>query len=86
MKKLILSLLMALGLVSGAAAAEGGIPLDRFPVAKLTDLRERENEADLAKNLETEQMGQRLSLIEPPPMPTTPVSISSIRYWLSRIR
>ena len=43
-------------------------------VAKLTDLRERENEADLAKNLETEQMGQRLSLIEPPPMPTTPVS------------
>jgi polysaccharide biosynthesis transport protein len=43
-------------------------------VAKLTDLRERESQADLAKNLETEQMGQRLSLIEPPPLPTAPFS------------
>jgi succinoglycan biosynthesis transport protein ExoP len=43
-------------------------------VAKLSDLRQRESQAELAKNLETEQMGQRLSLIEPPPMPTEPVS------------
>jgi succinoglycan biosynthesis transport protein ExoP len=43
-------------------------------VAKLNDLRQREGQAELAKNLETEQMGQRLSLIEPPPLPTEPVS------------
>src|SRR5688572_21283715 len=43
-------------------------------VTKLNDLRERENQAELAKNLETEQMGQRLSLIEPPPLPTAPFS------------
>jgi succinoglycan biosynthesis transport protein ExoP len=43
-------------------------------VAKLNDLRQRESQAELAKNLETEQMGQRLSLIEPPPLPTEPVS------------
>jgi polysaccharide biosynthesis transport protein len=43
-------------------------------VAKLNDLRERESRAELAKNLETEQMGQRLSLIEPPPLPTAPFS------------
>lgn len=43
-------------------------------VAKLNDLRERESQAELAKNLETEQMGQRLSLIEPPPLPTSPFS------------
>lgn len=43
-------------------------------VAKLNDLRERESQAELAKNLETEQMGQRLSLIEPPPLPTWPFS------------
>lgn len=43
-------------------------------VAKLNDLRQRESQAELAKNLETEQMGQRLSLIEPPPLPTGPVS------------
>ena len=42
-------------------------------VAKLNDLRQRESQAELAKNLETEQMGQRLSLIEPPPLPTEPV-------------
>jgi polysaccharide biosynthesis transport protein len=43
-------------------------------VAKLNDLREREGQAELAKNMETEQMGQRLSLIEPPPLPTAPFS------------
>ena len=43
-------------------------------VAKLNDLRQRESQAELAKNLETEQMGQRLSLIEPPPLPMEPVS------------
>lgn len=50
MKKLILSLLMALGLVSGAAASEGGIPLDRFPVAKLTDLPSLQHGAKLFVN------------------------------------
>ena len=50
MKKLILSLLMALGLVSGAAAAEGGIPLDRFPVEKLTDLPSLQHGAKLFVN------------------------------------
>jgi polysaccharide biosynthesis transport protein len=43
-------------------------------VTKLNDLRQRESQAELAKNLETGQMGQRLSLIEPPPLPTGPVS------------
>jgi uncharacterized protein involved in exopolysaccharide biosynthesis len=43
-------------------------------VATLTDLRNRESQAELAKNLETEQMGQRLSLIEPPPLPNDPIS------------
>ena len=50
MKKLILSLLMALGIVSGAAAAEGGIPLDRFPTAKLTDLPSLQHGAKLFVN------------------------------------
>lgn len=43
-------------------------------VAKYDDLQERENQAELAKNLETEQMGERLSLIEPPPLPNAPIS------------
>jgi polysaccharide biosynthesis transport protein len=43
-------------------------------VAKLNDLRDRESQAELAKNMETEQMGQRLSLIEPPPLPIAPFS------------
>lgn len=43
-------------------------------VVKLADLRERESQAELAKNLDSEQMGQRLSLIEPPPIPINPVS------------
>jgi hypothetical protein len=43
-------------------------------VAKLTDLRQRESQAELAKNLDAEQMGQRLSLIEPPPLPMGPVA------------
>ena len=50
MKKLILSLLMALGFVSGAAAAEGGIPLDRFPTEKLTDLPSLQHGAKLFVN------------------------------------
>ena len=41
---------MALGLVSGAAAAEGGIPLDRFPVEKLTDLPSLQHGAKLFVN------------------------------------
>jgi uncharacterized protein involved in exopolysaccharide biosynthesis len=43
-------------------------------VAQFEALKERENQAELAKNLETEQMGEHLSLIEPPPLPTSPIS------------
>jgi len=50
MKKLILSLLMALGFVSGAAAAGGGMALDRFPSEKLTDLPSLQNGAKLFVN------------------------------------
>jgi polysaccharide biosynthesis transport protein len=42
-------------------------------VEEFNDLKKRGNQAELAKNLETEQMGQRLSLIEPPPLPTAPI-------------
>lgn len=43
-------------------------------VAKYQDMQARESQADLAKSLETEQMGERLSLIEPPPLPTSPIA------------
>lgn len=43
-------------------------------VATYQEMEARESKADLAKNLETEQMGERLTLIEPPPLPTTPIS------------
>ena len=43
-------------------------------VAKYQDLQQRESQAELAKNLETEQMGERLSLIEPPQLPIEPIS------------
>jgi uncharacterized protein involved in exopolysaccharide biosynthesis len=41
-------------------------------VAKYEDLRAKESEAELAKTLESERMGERLSLIEPPALPTEP--------------
>jgi ubiquinol-cytochrome c reductase cytochrome c1 subunit len=50
MKKLILSLLMALGLAAGAVASEGGVPLDRFPAEKLSDVASLQNGAKLFVN------------------------------------
>lgn len=43
-------------------------------VSKYQDIQARESQADLAKNLEVGQMGERLSLIEPPPLPVNPIS------------
>jgi ubiquinol-cytochrome c reductase cytochrome c1 subunit len=50
MKKLILSLLLAFGLVGGAAAAGGGIALDKFPTDKVTDTAALQNGAKLFVN------------------------------------
>jgi succinoglycan biosynthesis transport protein ExoP len=46
-------------------------------VEEFSELKKRGNQAELAKNLETEQMGQRLTLIEPPPLPAGP-------FWPNR--
>lgn len=43
-------------------------------IATYQEMEARESKADLAKNVETEQMGERLSLIEPPPLPIAPIS------------
>ena len=50
MKKIILSLLMALGLAAGAHAAGGGIAWDKFPQEKATDLAALQNGAKLFVN------------------------------------
>jgi len=50
MKNFLLSLLMALGFVAGAAASEGGIPLDRFPNEKLSDVASLQHGAKLFVN------------------------------------
>jgi ubiquinol-cytochrome c reductase cytochrome c1 subunit len=51
MKKLLLSLLMAFGLVSGAAASsEGGYPWDTFPLSKMTDMAALQNGAKVFVN------------------------------------
>lgn len=50
MKKLLLSLLMAFGLVSGAAASEGGIQWDQFPKEKMSDVASLQNGAKLFVN------------------------------------
>jgi len=50
MKKPLLSLLMALGFIAGAAASEGGIPLDRFPTEKLSDVAALQHGAKLFVN------------------------------------
>ena len=42
-------------------------------VARYEGLRSKQSEADLARNLETERMGEKLSLIEPPDLPVQPV-------------
>jgi ubiquinol-cytochrome c reductase cytochrome c1 subunit len=50
-KKLILALASALGLLSGPAmAAAGGIPWDRFPTERLTDMAALQNGARLFAN------------------------------------
>jgi len=50
MKKLILTLLVAFGLAGPAAASEGGIPWDRFPQEKMTDLAALQHGAKLFVN------------------------------------
>jgi polysaccharide biosynthesis transport protein len=42
-------------------------------VSKYLDLRSKEAEAELTKNLETQKMGETLTLIEPPVQPTAPI-------------
>lgn len=43
-------------------------------VAQLQDLQQRGSQAELQKNMESEQMGERLSLVEPPQVPLEPIS------------
>jgi len=50
MKKIILTLVMALGLTAGAHAAGGGIAWDKFPQEKATDLASLQNGAKLFVN------------------------------------
>ena len=50
MKKYILSLLLAMGLVAGASASEGGIVWDKFPTDKLTDMAALQHGAKLFVN------------------------------------
>src|ERR1044072_1150432 len=50
MKKFLLSLLMSLGLAAGAVASEGGIPLDRFPLEKMSDVAALQHGAKLFVN------------------------------------
>ena len=50
MKKLILSLLAAIGFIGAASAATGGPQWDRFPTEKLTDLASLQTGAKLFVN------------------------------------
>lgn len=50
MKKILLTLVMALGLAAGAHAAGGGIAWDKFPQEKATDLPALQNGAKLFAN------------------------------------
>lgn len=50
MKKLIVAIWLAFSSLGAAWAAEGGIPWDRFPVAKLTDVPSLQNGAKLFVN------------------------------------
>jgi ubiquinol-cytochrome c reductase cytochrome c1 subunit len=50
MKKIILTLLVAFGLNGAASAAEGGIPWDKFPQEKVTDMAALQNGAKLFTN------------------------------------
>ena len=50
MKKFVLSLLLALGLVAGASANEGGYAWDKFPETKMQDMAALQNGAKLFVN------------------------------------
>ena len=50
MKKLLLSLLLAVGCIGGAAANEAGYPLDKFPVEKMNDLASLQHGAKIFVN------------------------------------
>ena len=50
MKKIVLSLLMSIGLVTGAAAAGGGYAWDKFPVEKMSDMAALQHGAKLFVN------------------------------------
>jgi len=50
MKKLLASLLLAIGLVAGASANEGGMPLDKFPQEKMSDVAALQHGAKLFVN------------------------------------
>ena len=50
MKKILSALMMCLALVTGAQAAGGGYPLDRFPKERLSDLAALQNGAKLFVN------------------------------------
>ncbi len=50
MKKFLLSLLLSLGFLAGAPASEGGIPLDKFPYEKLSDVAALQHGAKLFVN------------------------------------
>ena len=50
MKKIVLSLLMSIGLVTGAAATSGGYAWDKFPVEKMSDMAALQHGAKLFVN------------------------------------
>jgi ubiquinol-cytochrome c reductase cytochrome c1 subunit len=50
MKKFVISLLMSIGLVAGAAANEGGYAWDKFPVEKMSDMAALQHGAKLFVN------------------------------------
>jgi ubiquinol-cytochrome c reductase cytochrome c1 subunit len=50
MKKLVLSLLMSIGFITGAAANEGGYAWDKFPTDKMSDMAALQNGAKLFVN------------------------------------
>jgi len=50
MKKLLLSLLLALGCVAAASANEGGYPLDKFPAEKMNDMAALQHGAKIFVN------------------------------------
>jgi len=50
MKKLLASLLLALGFVAGASASEAGMPWDKFPQEKMSDVAALQNGAKLFVN------------------------------------